>query len=249
MSEASVVLLTLCTVASTVAGGLFALKLQRLLRYILAFSAGVLVGVVSFDILPEVFALAHAGARDPLHGMVALVIGFLAFHTIEELLVLHEHGEVDERHIERRVGVLSALALAGHSFMDGVAIGLGFQVSNAVGVAVLIAVVSHDFCDGINTVSLMLLHRNPAGRSLAMLALDALAPLAGAALSFALAPPPYAMMLYLGFFAGFLLYIGAADILPEAYANARSPVSYALIALTAFGAAFIYFASRLADSL
>ena len=41
--------------------------------------------------------------------------------------------------------------------MDGVGIGLAFQVSNAVGIVVAVAVIAHDFCDGLNTVGLMLL--------------------------------------------------------------------------------------------
>jgi len=59
------------------------------------------------------------------------------------------------------------LALAGHSFMDGVGIGLGFQVSQSIGILVAIAVISHDFTDGMNTVSLMLSHKNTEKKTIA----------------------------------------------------------------------------------
>jgi ZIP family zinc transporter len=52
-------LLSLTASCSTAAGGLFALKFRHRLHLILGFTAGVLLGVVSFDILPELFALTR----------------------------------------------------------------------------------------------------------------------------------------------------------------------------------------------
>jgi ZIP family zinc transporter len=137
--------------------------------------------------------------------------------------------------------VFSALALVGHSVMDGVGIGLGFQVSEAVGVIVAVAVIAHDFADGLNTVSLMLIHRNTTRRAIFMLALDAVAPIVGVALTLLFRVPPGILALYLGFFAGFLLYIGAADILPEAHSEHSSALT---IVLTCLGAAFVFVVTR-----
>jgi ZIP family zinc transporter len=73
-----------------------------------------------------------------------------------------------------------------------------------------------------------------------MLALDAVAPALGALSTLAFSLPPASLVLYLGFFAGFLLYIGAADILPQAHSRAGPSASLALIGLTALGASLIY---------
>ena len=230
--------LSLVSFLSTAAGGLFALKFRDRLHLILGFTAGVVLGVVSFDLLPEVFALVRDHGLDPGRPMVALVVGFLLFHAVEKLALIHhaqEQSYADHHHAH--IGVLSASALVAHSFMDGVGIGLGFQVSTMVGLVVATAVIAHDFADGLNTVSLMLVHQNTTRRSLAMLALDALAPIAGAASTLAFHIPPSALVLYLGFFTGFLLYIGAADILPEAHSHRSSVLT---ILLTCLGAALIY---------
>ena len=53
--------------------------------------------------------------------------------------------------------------------------------------------------------------------------------------------PAYFLYLYLGFFAGFLLYIGASDILPEAHSEKSS---YPMMALTVLGVAFIFVITR-----
>jgi zinc transporter ZupT len=239
-------LLALATFFSTLIGGLFALRFHDRLHFVLAFTAGVLLGVVAFDILPETFKLATLHGIDVMPAMLALVIGFLLFHGLEKFILIHHGHETDyASHHHPQVGLFSALALAGHSFMDGVAIGLAFQASSAVGIAVAVAVIAHDFCDGLNTVSLMLVHRNTQLRSVVMLLLDALAPVVGAACTLLFEAPAATLMVYLGFFAGFLLYIGAADILPEAHSQAGPRTAIGLMALTATGAALMYLIGHL----
>src|SRR5579859_3862593 len=153
---------------STMLGGLVSLRFRDKFHVILGFTAGVLLGVVAFDLLPEIMELVRETGLAPRAPMVALVAGFLLFHIAEQALTIHQvrhnHADADGRSPE--IGVLSALALTGHSFMDGLGIGLGFQVSPAVGVAVAFAVISHDFCDGLNTASLMLVNRSSDRRTL-----------------------------------------------------------------------------------
>ena len=241
------ILLSFVSLLSTTVGGLFALRYHDRLHLILGFTAGVLLGVVAFDLLPEIFSLAADSGGDASGAMVALLIGFLLFHGMEKFALVHQAHEEDyAAHQHPRLGLMSAVALVGHSFMDGVGIGLSFQISTAVGATVALAVIAHDFCDGLNTVSLMLMHGNTRKRSLLMLAADALAPVAGATSTLAFHLPPASLMLYLGFFAGFLLYIAAADILPEAHSRARPGAALGLIALTCSGACLMYVAVRLA---
>jgi ZIP family zinc transporter len=58
--------------------------------------------------------------------------------------------------------------------------------------------------------------------------------------------PPDTLVLYLGFFAGFLLYIGASDILPQAHSRAGPAAALSLIGLTVLGASFIFVVIRVA---
>src|ERR1700712_5456280 len=237
-----VLALALGTVFSTVAGGLFALRFRDRLHLILGFSAGVILGVVAFDLLPEIADLSASTGTSFRTPMIALVIGFLGFHIIEKSLLIHSAHEGEYQphtHGHPAVGVAAALALSAHSLTDGIAIGLAVQVSRTVGIAVALAVIAHDFADGLNTVSLMLVNRNSRRRALALLALDALTPLLGAALTLLISVPDQDLLIYLGVFAGFLLYIGASDVLPEAHAGHPSR---ATIALTVLGAAVMYVA-------
>jgi len=227
-------LFSVATFVSTTLGGLCALRYRGKIRLLMGFSAGVLLGVVSFHIFPEIIAQVNAHGYDPIHIMAALVTGFLLFHTLEKLLVIHHgHEQHYAEHKHPEVGILSALALAAHSFMDGVGIGLGFRVSRALGVVVSVAVLAHDFTDGMNSVTIMLAHRNTTRRAVLLLILDAVAPVLGVASTLFFSMPERVMALYLGFLAGFLLYIGASDILPEAHSGESSVYT---IAMTIVGA-------------
>ena len=236
------VLLSLVAFVSTALGGFFAIRFKNRLHLIMGFTAGVLLGVVSFDILPEIISEVKESGADPLGAMIALVVGFLVFHIFEKLILIHHAHEADYAdHKHPQVGMLSALALAGHSFMDGVGIGLGFQVSAKVGALVAVAVIAHDFTDGMNTVVLMLSHKNSIPKARCFLLLDAVTPILGALSTLLFHLPAHLLVLYLGCFGGFLLYIGASDILPEAH---RANSSLKTILLTVAGAVFILIVTR-----
>jgi zinc transporter ZupT len=237
-----IIIFTLLTFISTLLGGLVGLKYKDKLHLILGFTAGVLLAVVSFDIFPEIIDLVHELDVEPIWPMIALVFGILLFHILEKILIIHHTDESHYgEHRHPSVGVFSALALSGHSFLDGVGIGLGFQVSPTIGLLVAVAVIAHDFSDGLNTVSLVLLNKNSDKKAFKLLLLDAAAPVLGAISTMFFKVPPNILLLYLGFFAGFLLYIGLSDILPEAHS--KHP-SINTIFMTILGVVFIFFVTR-----
>lgn len=234
-------LLAAVTVLSTLAGGLVALRFRSAVRLILGLTGGVVLGVVGFDLLPELFRLTEQTGTPIRTVMVAVMAAFLFFHVLEKSLLAHHAGE-DEASASHHptVGAATAAALTGHSLADGIAIGLAFQINPGVGAAVAVAVVGHDFADGLNTVTLMLAHGNSLRRAAAMLAADALAPLVGVAIALALHVPDHVLLMYLGAFTGFLLYIGAGEVLPEAHNPRPSRVA---LALTVAGTVLMYLVS------
>jgi len=234
----------MATFLSTLSGGLTGLRNKDRLHRFLGYTAGVLLGVVAFDLLPEIFKILQEQHLDPIRAMIALVCGFLIFHIIEKSILIHHTNEEEYgKHKHPHVGVASALALSGHSFLDGVGIGLGFQASTSVGIAVAIAVIAHDFTDGLNTVNLMLLNRNKSRKAFLYLLLDATAPVLGVLSTRLFHVSDGLLVIYLGFFAGFLLYIGASEILPEAHSQHSS---YKTIGLTIAGAVFMFVVTRFA---
>jgi len=230
----TVMLFAASTAVATLIGGTAAFRLRERTHLVLAFTSGALLGIVCFDLLPELFALSHRQDVDVQSGMAALVVGFLLLYGIGRFAVPAEPRA--DRHHHPRIGLLSALALVGHSFSDGVGIGLGFRISEAIGTVVAAAVIAHDFADGFNTVTLMVTHDNTRHRSLVLLLLDAGAPVTGALLALSVPIPEHLMTLYLGFFAGCLLHIATTHLSPED--GHRNGSRGAEIALICTGVAF-----------
>lgn len=235
-------ILSFLSFISTFVGGIFALKNKDKLHLIMSLTAGVLVGVVFFDLMPEIFSLSIENHLDVTNSLIALVFAFLFIHLLEKFALIHStHEEEYADHRHPTVGLINASGLSFHSFLDGVGIGLGFQVSPHVGLIVAFAVIAHDFSDGLNTVTLMLSHKNSTQKSIILLLIDAIAPVLGVASTLLFSIPNDILLLYLGFFAGFLLYIGASDLLPEAHSKHSS---YKMLGLTVLGVLFIFLVTR-----
>ncbi len=218
--------------ASTLAGGLLALSLRDKLHLILGFSAGAVIGVAFFDLLPEAI-LVDAKFRGPASILAWAALGFLFYLVLDRMLSFHG----DAAH---RAG-LTASVLCIHSLLDGIAIGIAFQTSRAMGVIVAIAVLTHDFSDGINTMNIVLKHRGARASGVRWLLLDALAPVAGIASTCFFVVPSGVLGVALAVFGGFFIYIGASDLIPESY---HAHPKLLTTAMTLAGAAVLYLAIK-----
>src|SRR5690242_13973759 len=103
------ILLAMGAFLSTLAGGLFGIRNRAHLHLIISFTAGVLVGVAFFDILPEVFRIIMENQLSATSAMIAVVVGFLAIHTLEKLAVIHSaHEDKYAEHEHPLVGYVGA---------------------------------------------------------------------------------------------------------------------------------------------
>ncbi|MEI7690787.1 MAG: ZIP family metal transporter [bacterium] len=233
----AVYIFTALTFLTILIGGLFSIKFKKNINLILGFSAGLLFGLFALEIIPEIFNLSLASNIDIFYPMLALVSGFLVFHILEKTFLVHDNHEGSyQKHQHPSVGLVSAILLIIHSFLDGVGMGVGFKISTGLGVAVAIAVIGHAFSDGLNTGSLMLLNKNSARKTFAMVAINALAPVLGVLSVRFFNLSSGFLLIYLGFFAGIILYISLEDILPEAHSGDSS---WKTLALTVLGVLFI----------
>jgi len=224
-----VIALAATTVLATFSGGMLALRARDRFHLVLGLSAGLLLGLVGFDLLPEIFEMNTNNLIGVRTTSVALIAGFLSLHFIEQFAGSHEPAESDYGHEHTHAfeiaGTVGAIAMAGHIFLDGVALALAFKVSNALGYAVFIAMIVHAFSDGLNTVALLIKTGQWRSRGKYLLAVDAFARVGGAAIGSALTISDSNLAIYLALFSGIVIYLATSHILPEAHSKHPSKVT------------------------
>jgi ZIP family zinc transporter len=227
------------TFFSTLSGGITALRWPGRLQALMALAGGVVLAAAFFDLLPDAIQQASKIDMSVSVPLGLALIGYLAFHLLDRFVHRHPAGGEGE---QSATGLIGAGGFVVHSFFDGLAIGLGFQIGAGVGLIIAVAVIGHDFSDGLNTVSYMAAHHQPARRTLGMLIADALTPLAGA-LTATLTPVPDSVFpLAIGLFSGLFIFAAANRLLPQA-----SGLGYLLgSSLTVGGAIAMFLVSRLA---
>ncbi len=204
------ILLGLVAGCATFAGGQLALRVERRSGSLLGLTAGMVLGVALFDLLPEAMEI---GEQRPGSATLLAVTGLalIGYMLIDRLA---------DRSLPALSGFRSILAPASltlHSFIDGAGIGLAFQLAPSAGWLVAIAVIAHDLADGVNAVSLA----RATGSRLATeiwLVINAVAPLAGVVVGRTVSMPPRLFAILLSAFAGIFLYIGAVHLLPRSHA-------------------------------
>lgn len=198
--------------ASTMAGGMTALRWPRHVTSLMALAGGVVLAAAFFDLLPDAVQRAvdiHMPVGVPIG---AVLVGYLTFELMEQYV--HRKGQIEG---PDPAGIAGAVGFVIHSFFDGLAIGLGFRVSAGLGLLVAVAVIGHDFSDGLNTVSYLVAHGQPARRSLRLLLADATTPVMGALVA-SLAPVPAQVFpIALGFFSGLFVYAASTNLLPRSH--------------------------------
>jgi zinc transporter ZupT len=204
--------LGLLAALADVAGGLVLVRargIERYLRYFVALGAGFLMATALLEMTPESLRIS------PKLGPILIMAGYCAVHLLEHTINAHFHyGE--ETHHDEFVSMHTGYSVLGglsvHALFDGVAIGSGFVVSDALGWLIFLAIFLHKAPEGFTMASVML----ASGRSRAV-ALSSAFALAAATLAGVLVIElaPAWIRFGLPISAGVALYVGASDLVPE----------------------------------
>jgi len=197
---------------------------DRYSTYVMSFAAGVLISVSFMHVMPESLEMDSSAP-------VFLLAGFLAMHLLNRLLnVFLCH---DEECSDYALGILPALGIGVHSFVDGLIYAVTFNVAIFTGALAAAGMILHEFPEGIVTFVLLERAGFRGRRSLVYAFLvAALSTPLGTILAFpfisSISRPTLAKLLALS--AGALIYVGATHLLP---AVERENKRYTIVALAA----------------
>ena len=108
----------------------------------LALTAGIMLGIVVFEILPLSYQLS-----DFFTALVACAIGVLGITLISALIGKANPFKQDNRMLNMGLVILVSMAL--HNFPEGMAIGAGGAESSRTGLLVGLTIAFHDLPEGI----------------------------------------------------------------------------------------------------
>jgi len=195
-----------------VAGGLVLVRahgIEKYLRYFVALGSGFLMAVALLEMAPESFKMS------PKLGPILVMAGYCIVHFLEHTISGHFHYGEETHHdefVSHRTGIAVLAGLSVHALFDGVAIGSGFVVSNALGWLIFLAILLHKAPEGFTMASVMLASGRSRSTAFYSAVMLAAATLAGVGV-IEIVPSwlPYGMPVS----AGVALYVGASDLVPE----------------------------------
>lgn len=205
----SALVFALVAALGNLAGGWAVVRHERkslvAIELALAFGAGFMLSVALLEVAPEAIA-RDAGA--PFY----ILLGYLAVHLAQHVLVPHFHFGEETHAISPRQGLTALAGLLLHTFFDGVAIASGFLVSGSLGLLLFLAVFLHKLPEGVAMASVMLAGGQGARRALGASALLGVATVAGVLVTEVSAP---LVAHGLAISAGVTLYVAASNLVPE----------------------------------
>lgn len=206
----SVSIVSLISLVSVFTLGIKQDRLQRILLYLVSFSAGALLGDVFIHILPEIMQ----GEAALQNGMYVLV-GIMLFFVLERVLMWH-HSHSSHQEEIHSVVYLTIVGDALHNFLDGVAIAAGFLVSIPVGIATATAVIFHEIPQEIGQFAILVHGGWSRKKALLYNFFSALTAIIGALMVLFFAQNfEEAPAVLLGLSAASFIYIAMSDLIPE----------------------------------
>ncbi|MFA6486278.1 MAG: ZIP family metal transporter [Candidatus Magasanikbacteria bacterium] len=207
--------------------------LNKIVFYLVAISAGSLMGGAFLHLIPE--AIESVGGEHGVDNVaLAVLVGFALFFILER--VLHWH------HCHKNGGdcpihPFTYLNLIGdglHNFIDGIVIVAAFSFSVELGIATTIGVILHEIPQEISDFGVLIYGGFTKGKALLFNFLSGITAVAGALCGSLLISIAHgAMPLLIGLTAGGFIYISASDLIPELHKESKFSKS-----LIAFGCFF-----------
>lgn len=235
--------------------GIFAISMQeetldRILFFLISFSAGSILGAAFLDLLPEAFEFF--GQEHLTVAAVYVTSGFLGFFFLERFIYWyhgHVHGyesKTESKMTVKRFVYLNVLGDAIHNLLDGMIIAASFLISTTTGLVTTMAVLFHEIPQEIGDFGVLVYGGLTRYRALLVNFITALSAFAGVFISDRLSMQVNGFVGYLmAFGAGGFMYIAASELIPEMQKEEKIGRSMVQFAVFVLGIVLIWFVGSL----
>lgn len=212
-------------VVGTSAGGLFVALIgeikDKVLSFLLGFSAGVMTSIIFVELIPE--SIEDGSLLTAVVGIILGIgiIGLLDMYFPHKHLNLTVDGDkTTDKYL--KTGILLSIGIAMHNLPEGVAIGTVYMSDAVMGLGLAVLMAIHNFPEGMAVGAAMRVGKVKASKIFYVTALAGVPMGLGALIGGILGGvSELAMSIGLGFAAGAMLYIVFDELIPDAHERAE----------------------------
>jgi zinc and cadmium transporter len=187
--------------------------LDQILMFLVAFSAGSLLGGAFFHLIPEAIEIVQPD--QVLNLFLYLIFGFCTFFILENFIKWHHHHAREHPEI-MPFSYLILISDAVHNFIDGLIIAASFTTSFQLGIVTFLAVALHEIPQEIGDFGILVYGGFEKRRALFLNFLSAVSVIFGGIIGFLLSEQlGKSIVFLLPFAAGNFIYIASSDLIPE----------------------------------
>jgi len=192
--------------------------LNKTLLFLVAFSAGALLGGAFLHLLPEAILKIGVASTTILNLFLYLLLGFCIFFILEQFIRWHHHHAI--KHNKKcKIEPFSYMILIGdgvHNFIDGLVIAASFIVSFPVGIVTALAIALHEIPQELGDFGVLVYGGFGKVRALCLNFVSALTAILGGVVGYTLSVYIGGSIIFLlPFAAGNFIYIASSDLIPE----------------------------------
>ncbi|MBN1543852.1 ZIP family metal transporter [Candidatus Woesearchaeota archaeon] len=226
----SVSLVSILSLIGVVTLGMSDRLLNKILLFLVSFSAGALFGGAFFHLIPE------ASEESGITTVAAyVVLGLLVFFILEKFIHWrHCHIPTSKEH-PHPLGIMNLVGDGFHNFIDGVVIAASYLVSIPLGVATTFAVILHEVPQEMGDFGILIHAGFRKSKALLFNFASALTAVLGALLTLFIGARFAGITgVMVPFTAGGFIYIAGSDLIPELHkecAPAKSLLQFLAIVL------------------
>ncbi len=121
-------------------GSIFNFKSNNMISFLYEITAGIMTGIVCFEMLPESFEMANI-----LYSLLGIFIGIILICILD--LLIQKINKKNKK--SKIIALVVILSMAFHNAIEGLAIGSSFVFSISLGTSVLLGMFLHDIPEGM----------------------------------------------------------------------------------------------------
>lgn len=123
-------------------GSICSIKRKKMVSFLYEITAGVMTGIVCFEMLPESFGMANI-----MYSLIGVFIGVFLIYILD--LFIQNINNKKSKNNNKIIALVVMLSMALHNGIEGLAIGSSFIFSISLGTSVLLGMFLHDIPEGM----------------------------------------------------------------------------------------------------